>query len=111
MVMAATKHDTCERYFDMRQTDAGHFQDGRFKEYLFDERQVHAQCRKCNAKKPYGLDGNKIQYTLHMVRDYGQEAVDKTLAAKYNFGQWKVYELEEIYQKYKSKLSEYERER
>src|SRR3990167_7084856 len=93
---------TCEKYFDFKETEAGHFQDGRFKEFLFDERQVNAQCKKCNHKKPYGLDGNKTLYTLHMVRDYGEEEVKKMIANRNNFGQWKVYELEKIYKKYKA---------
>ena len=93
---------TCEKYFDIKETEAGHFQDGRYKEYLFDERQVNAQCKKCNNKKPWGLDGNKIPYTLNMERDYGKEEVEKMIANKNKFGQWKVYELEEIYKKYKA---------
>jgi hypothetical protein len=100
---------TCGKYFKFNETDAGHFQDGRFKEYLFDERQVHAQCKRCNGKKPFGLDGNKIPYTLNMIRDYGEEEVEKMVANKYKLGQWKVFELDEIYQKYKAKVKEYEK--
>src|SRR3990167_2306002 len=97
---------TCEKWFDFKETEAGHFQDGRFKEFLFDERQVNAQCKKCNHKKPFGLGGNKELYTLHMVRDFGEEAVKKMLENRNKFGQWKSYELEEIYLKYKSKLKD-----
>jgi len=99
---------TCEKYFDIKQTDAGHFQDGRFKEFLFDERQVHAQCKKCNAKRPFGLDGNKEKYTIRMIKDYGLEEVETMIANKVKWGQWKPFELEEIYKKYKGKVKQFE---
>ena len=54
---------TCEKWFPYEESEAGHFQDGRFKEYLFDERQVHAQCKRCNHKKP-PLSKNRNQLKL-----------------------------------------------
>ena len=94
---------TCLKYFPFNQMDAGHFQDGRYKVFLFDERQVHAQCKRCNGKKPYGLDGNKIRYYQHMEDDYGQKAVAQMVEdGKRKVGGWKAYELHEIYLKYKA---------
>ena len=39
-----------------------------------------------------------------MIEDYGKEEVEKMIAQRNDFKQWKLYELEEIYLKYKSKL-------
>lgn len=91
---------TCEKWLPFKNAQAGHFQPGRFPIFLFDERQVHAQCFRCNIN----LKGNWPRYYEHMVRDYGKEEVEKMIAQKNNFKQWKVFELEEIYLKYKSKL-------
>ena len=98
---------TCKNRISFKQAQAGHFQPGRYPVFLFDERQVNAQCKKCNSKRPFGLGGNKEMYTLNMIRDYGEEEVRKMLQNKNNFGQWKTHELEEIYLKYKSKLYEF----
>lgn len=89
---------TCDRYYPMSAMQAGHFQPGRFPIFLFDERQVHAQCYRCNIN----LKGNWPRYYEHMIKDYGLEEVAKMIAMRNNLKQWKVYELEEIYQKYKA---------
>lgn len=91
---------TCYKYFPIERTQAGHYQDGRHPVYLFDERQVHAQCFACNVF----LHGNKLEYNDHMIKDYGEEEVKEMRAHKKDLKQFKVYELEEIYLKYKGKL-------
>ena len=91
---------TCEKWIPFKQSQAGHFQPGRYPIFLFDERQVHAQCFRCNIN----LKGNWPRYYEHMVRGYGGEEVEKMIVQRNNFKQWKVFELEEIYLKYKGKL-------
>jgi DNA-directed RNA polymerase subunit N (RpoN/RPB10) len=91
---------TCGKYITFETAQAGHFQPGRHKIFLFDERQVHAQCFQCNGP----LKGNWPKYYEHMIRDYGQEVVNEMIAQKYTNDQWKVFELEEIYRKYSAKL-------
>ena len=91
---------TCGKYFPIEKMQAGHFQPGRFPVFLFDERQVHSQCFRDNIN----LKGNWPRYYEHMVQDYGEEEVKAMIAQKNNFKQFKVYELEEIYLKYKGKL-------
>ena len=76
---------------------AGHFQPGRFPVYLFDERQVHAQCYRCNIN----LKGNWPRYYERMVKEYGKKEVEKMISERNNFKQFKVGELEDIYVKYK----------
>ncbi len=98
---------TCNTWKHWKLMQAGHFQPGRFPIFLFDERQVHAQCYRCNIN----LKGNWPRYYERMVQDYGLEEVEKMIAQKNNFKQFEIYELEEIYQKYKAKLTEYEGEK
>lgn len=57
---------------------AGHFVDGRRKEYLFDERIVNGQCGVCNIAK----GGNKDSYTLVMIKKYGHKYVEEVLQMK-----------------------------
>jgi hypothetical protein len=54
---------------------AGHFIKASqcYNYFNFDEQNVHAQCTKCNVF----LDGNYIEYTLFMQREYGLEVVDE----------------------------------
>lgn len=91
---------TCGKYYPMKSMQAGHFQPGRFPIFLFDCRQVHSQCYRCNIN----LKGNWPRYYEHMVQEYGEKEVKEMIAQKNNFKQWKVYELEDIYKKYKSKI-------
>ena len=95
---------SCGKWGKMRYMDAGHFQPGRYGIFLFDERQVHAQCKQCNIF----LKGNWPEYYKKMVKEYGQEEVNQMLEERTQLKQWKVYELEEIHQKYKAKAKEYE---
>ena len=94
---------TCNSRILFKHAQAGHFQPGRFPIFLFDERQVNSQCFRCNIN----LKGNWPRYYEHMVEDYGKDEVEKMIAQRNNFKQWKTYELEEIYLKYKSKLYEF----
>ena len=91
---------TCNKSIPFKQAQAGHFQPGRFPIFLFDERQTNSQCFRCNIN----LKGNWPRYYEHMIGDYGKEEVEKMIAQRNNFKQWKVHELQEIYLKYKAKL-------
>lgn len=53
--------------------DGGHyFKAELFSGLIFDERNCHKQCRKCNRYD----GGNEIQYRLGLVKRFGQEFVD-----------------------------------
>jgi len=47
-----------------------------------------------------------ISYREHLVKDYGEEAVKRLESERHNLKQWKVFELEEMIQKYKAKLKQ-----
>lgn len=90
---------TCGKFYPMKSMQAGHFQPGRFPIFLFDERQVNSQCFRCNIN----LKGNWPRYYEQMIKDHGLKEVEKMIAQRNDFKQWKAFELEEIYNKYKAK--------
>jgi hypothetical protein len=90
---------TCGQYKDYKKMHAGHFQPGRHNIFIFDERQVHAQCPGCNTFNR----GNWPAYLKRMKQDYGEEEVQKMLDDRGKIKKFKPYELEEIYKKYKAK--------
>jgi hypothetical protein len=51
----------------------GHFKAELYSGLIFDERNVHKQCRKCNRFK----NGNELQYRKGLIESYGVEFVDK----------------------------------
>ena len=51
--------------------DAGHFQTRLYWATRFDDRNVHAQCTRCNR-----TEGEKGSYTRYLDKRYGTEAVD-----------------------------------
>lgn len=97
---------TCNLEFDFSELEAGHFVPGRSRYVLFEERGVHAQCGKCNHKKPFGLDGNLLEYYPFMVKKYGQEVIDELKANKHKTGNWSIPELQDLEELYKHKTNE-----
>jgi len=80
--------------------DAGHYLKAEvFSGLIFDEDNVHKQCRKCNRY----LSGNEVQYRLGLIKRIGEERV-LALESKANEERLKKYtnqELQEIQVKYK----------
>lgn len=95
---------TCGKYRPYKKMHAGHFQSGRYNIFIFDERQVHAQCPYCNTFQR----GNWTEYYKHMVKDYGQDEVNKMIDDRHKIKKFTVPELEEMYLKYKAKAKQYE---
>jgi len=64
---------SCNSY-DKDQYDGGHyFKAELFSGLIFDERNCHKQCRKCNRYD----GGNEIQYRIGLVNRYGKEFVEQ----------------------------------
>jgi len=61
---------TCGKLLKISFCDAGHFVSRRHNSTLFDERNVHTQCRYCNRF----LDGNLLEYRRQIIRLYGEGA-------------------------------------
>jgi hypothetical protein len=80
---------------------AGHFIPGRTNDILFDEEQVNAQCYHCNE----GLNGNWTMYYKVMIQRHGQEKVNEMINRPYQSIQFKVFQLDEIRDKYNKKYN------
>ncbi len=58
---------TCGRLVGITRADAGHFISRRFNSTLFDEKNVHLQCKQCNA-----FGGHPLEYRRQIVKLYGE---------------------------------------
>lgn len=61
---------TCGKLLSITFCDAGHFVSRRYNATVFDEKNVHIQCRYCNRY----LNGNLLEYRRQIVRLYGEGA-------------------------------------
>lgn len=95
---------TCGARKEWKFMQAGHYIAGHRAINMFNEINVKPQCALCNIYK----HGDPITYREHLVKDYGEDIVEELEAHRNDIKQWKVYELEELYKKYKAKLTEYE---
>lgn len=97
---------TCDEYKPFQLLDAGHFEPEGSCSYLkFDERNIHAQCKRCNGF----LEGNRTEYVPRMIAEYGQDLVDEFRRIKLQTTKsWKKWELEELETEYKQKIKELE---
>jgi hypothetical protein len=63
---------TCGRTVPIEQADAGHYISRVRKAVMFDEMNVHAQCRHCNRFQ----EGNHFIYRQFLIKVYGEEKVE-----------------------------------
>lgn len=93
--LGLTECYSCRLWFPWREMHAGHFIHGRLD---YDDMAVKPQCVKCNTY----LHGNLGAYALHLVDDYGREAVD-LLRTRANMQRpYTIEELEAIVVKYQA---------
>jgi hypothetical protein len=85
------------RSFGMGGSQAGHYIPGRGNAYIFDPRQVHGQCPRCNIFD----HGNWPSYHEHMIKDWGLEEVNKMLAKRHEVYKFLPDELELLAKMYK----------
>ena len=64
---------TCRRYLPIDQADAGHYISRVKKAVMFNEMNVHAQCRHCNRFQ----EGNHYNFRKFLVEKYGIEKVEQ----------------------------------
>ncbi len=73
---------TCDRIIHIKKNaDAGHYIDrgsGGLSGVYFDERNIHTQCKPCNASFYVGRDRPDVKavYDKFMLEKYGQETID-----------------------------------
>uniref|UniRef100_A0A6M3LUQ8 Putative lambda recombination protein n=1 Tax=viral metagenome TaxID=1070528 RepID=A0A6M3LUQ8_9ZZZZ len=94
---------TCGKLLSITFCDAGHFVSRRYNSTLFDERNVHIQCRYCNRF----LNGNLLEYRRQIIRLYG-EGIDIELEDKATeITKLGVEDLTNIEKYYKIKVEEF----
>ena len=88
---------TCDVIKPYKELQAGHWRHGHTKKGFLDERNVHAQCPKCNTY----LSGNLGEYTLRMGKIYGiaeTEKMWKEFSKDHNFTRKELIEIIKKYQ-------------
>lgn len=97
---------TCGVIKHWKEIHAGHFIDGRNNSVLFDERLVHPQCFHCNSKRPGCLNGNKVAYTLFMLKK-GHTSSDIAVfeGLKHKVKKMRIADFKDIEDKYLDKLT------
>ena len=90
---------TCGKMQPIKDIDAGHFVSRRYNNTLFNERNVHAQCRYCNRF----LGGNLLEYRRQIVKLYGEGADIELEDLATEIKKFTPQELEELLEIYKQK--------
>lgn len=68
----------------------------------FHERNVHAQCYRCNIN----LGGNGAIYAINFIKKYGQEAFDEIMELKSAYKKYTIDDYKELIEVYKLKYDE-----
>ena len=87
---------SCGIWYEFSKLDAGHFIPTTCSGLRFDERNVNAQCIKCNRY----LHGNIRHYQKAMIVKYGEDIIKELEAKEFIPYKWAVEELEELHEKY-----------
>ena len=70
---------TCGALKPIQELDAGHFVKSIHKDVKFDERNVRAQCRKCNSFE----GGQEAIFCVKLIDEIGRDQVDYLLSRKF----------------------------
>lgn len=101
---------SCHKYFHYKEMDAGHyFPKSTHKALEFDERNVNAQCQKCNRNKNYNHATIQLisnRYSESMIRIYDEDIITKLELANEKPRQLKTYEMIALQQEYQKKVDE-----
>jgi len=92
---------TCNSYRHPKGMDAGHFVSRRHQSVLYDEKNVHAQCKPCNME-----GGMQYQYGLVLEKRYGKNEVKRLMRGRNEIKKLTLKDLEELKELYKSKYKE-----
>ncbi len=89
---------SCGKTIHFSESDAGHFISRKYLITRYDERNVHAQCRKCN-RFEYG---RQYEYSIALGQELSQELLQTSRSMiKFSDADWK-----EIYEEFNDKLNE-----
>lgn len=87
---------SCGIWYEFSKLDAGHFIPITSGALRFDERNINAQCIKCNRY----LHGNIRHYQKAMIRKYGLSVIEELEKREFEPYKWTVEELEQLHDKY-----------
>lgn len=93
---------TCGANKPYEELDAGHFRKATGSLTLFDERNVQAQCIRCNRFE----DGRQYDHGKELEKRLGVEPVEELTFLSRQTHHFTIEELEEIVQKYRQKVKE-----
>lgn len=91
---------TCGKIVSYEETDCGHFISRSFEATRYDEKNSHAQCRKCN-RFQYG---RQFEYALAIDKVYGKGTAEALLQKSKQLCKRNKYDYEVLAEYYKSKL-------
>lgn len=95
---------TCTKMQPIIEMDAGHFESRRWKNTLYHEQNVHAQCKGCNKWRK----GEPTLYAIALDKKYGPGTASEITRLSRLPKHWKAWELEEMIWDYKQKVKELE---
>lgn len=96
---------SCGTPLQNRKFDAGHFYPSTYEGIRFNENNVHGQCVPCNRNK----HGNLHEYRKNITNRINQNELKWLDENRYIKLKLSKTELEELYNKYKQKVKEYEK--
>lgn len=93
---------TCNTRKHFKEMDAGHFISRRYMSTRFDEKNVHAQCQKCNKYN----SGEQFLYSRHVDVLYGKGTKDQLYKKSQEIKKYTKNDLMEIARMYKFNYTE-----
>lgn len=88
---------TCGKSMPWEDSQAGHFVKRGHHAVRWDERNVHPQCPQCNLYK----NGAQDDYTVYIVREYGEATLRELLELKYVEKRYTMAELRDLVEQYR----------
>jgi hypothetical protein len=89
------------------QMDAGHYVNRAHMSTRYDERNVHAQCRRCNRFD----EGNQIGYTRGLIKRYGAGIIDLLEVRKHSASKMTAFDYVTLTAHYKKETAKLKKER
>jgi hypothetical protein len=92
---------TCKQLHDIKGMDAGHGITRGESSTLFDERNVHAQCKRCNMR-----GGEQYLYMIEVDKIYGEGTAEELQRLRHETKKFSRPELIEMIEDYKQRIKE-----
>jgi len=93
---------SCGKELYWRDCDAGHFIPRQHRSTRYHDKNVHAQCRKCNRFD----NGNPGGYSLFMLKSYGVKTIENLTELSHKAAKWTTFEINNLRDNFKQKAKE-----